>query len=132
MIHFDIKKLGRFDKVGRRKMRLKVPGDTPRSGAISCEAVSHGVARYMAGSNAEALKKLLLGHIHDAPADGIHKSTLMKRRGVGKATAFEFDSAIQWLERSGQISNVGKSYGRGGRGRSGEKYVATELMRIAA
>ncbi|MCK1640459.1 hypothetical protein IVA95_23455 [Bradyrhizobium sp. 157] len=98
----------------------------------SIDSVSQGVARYMAGSNAEALRKLVYGHIRDAAGSGIPKSVLMRKAGVTKATPFELDSALQWLERSGQVANVGKPDNRGGRGRSGEKFVATELVRAAA
>jgi Protein of unknown function (DUF3987) len=98
----------------------------------SIDCVSNGVARYMSGSKAEALWKLVLGHIRDASATGIHKSTLMRRRRVGEATHYELEQAIQWLEKSGQIAQIGNVDGKGGRGRSGEKYVAVEHHQIAA
>jgi hypothetical protein len=33
----------------------------------------------------------------------------MRCRGVAKATPFELEGAISWLERSGEIKNVGNS-----------------------
>src|SRR5437773_2687785 len=50
----------------------------------SIDSVSQGVARYMAGSNAEALRKLVYGHIQDAGGGGIPKSVLMRKAGVTK------------------------------------------------
>jgi hypothetical protein len=92
----------------------------------SIEAVSDGVARYMSGSANEALKKLIFGHIQDSGKDGIAKSSLMRRRGVAKATPFELEGVITWLERAGQIANIGKADSKISRGRSGEKYVAKD------
>jgi hypothetical protein len=92
----------------------------------SIEAVSAGVARYMSGSANEALKKLIFGHIQDSGKDGIAKSSLMRRRGVAKATPFELEGVISWLERAGQILNIGKADSKISRGRSGEKYVAKD------
>ena len=98
----------------------------------SIEAVSDGVARYMSGSANEALKKLIFGHIQDSGNDGIPKSTLMRRRGVAKATPFELEGVISWLERAGQIVNIGKNDSKISRGRSGEKYVVKRELNQTA
>ena len=98
----------------------------------SIDSVAVGVARYMSGSASEALKKLVHGHITDAGKAGIAKSTLMRGRGVAKATPFELEGVISWLERSGQITNIGKTDAKNGRGRSGEKYVARDAFADAA
>ena len=98
----------------------------------SIEAVSDGVARYMSGSASEALKKLVFGHIQDSGAGGIAKSVLMRRRGVAKATAFELEGVISWLEKADQIVLTGTADNKTRRGRSGEKYVAKEFHKAAA
>jgi hypothetical protein len=97
----------------------------------SIDAVAVGVARYMSGSSNEALKKLIFGHIQDSGAGGIPKSALMRRRGVAKATPFELEGVISWLEKADQIVNIGKPDSKSGRGRSGEKYVAREFHQAA-
>jgi hypothetical protein len=98
----------------------------------SIDAVAVGVARYMSGSANEALKKLIFGHIQDSGTGGIPKSILMRRRGVAKATPFELEGVISWLERAGQIFNIGKADSKISRGRSGEKYVAKDMHQAVA
>jgi hypothetical protein len=104
--------------------------DIEWAGAIihaSVQAVSGGVARYLAGSATEALKKLVLGHITDAGVKGLAKSVLMRKRNVGRAAGYELDGALEWLCQSGEIANIGKRDARGSRGRSGERYQARQF-----
>jgi hypothetical protein len=56
----------------------------------------------------------------------------MRRRGVAKATPFELEGVISWLEKADQIVFAGTADKKTGRGRSGEKYVAKEFCKPAA
>jgi hypothetical protein len=81
----------------------------------------------MAGSQAEALRKLIAGYVVDAGAKGLAKSKLMEKRGMS-AAGYALDDAVTYLCQQGRIKNVGKTDARGGRGRSGERYVAREFL----
>lgn len=88
----------------------------------SIDMIDDGVRKHMSGSDFESLHKKIMAFVEEAGKDGIAKSVLLRKRGMGAAKPQEFDGAIKFLVESDQITSA--VTGNKAAGRPGVRYVA--------
>lgn len=81
----------------------------------SLDTIDEGARKYMAGSEFEALHKLLYSAIRECGDDGIAKSVLQRKRGISKVQPRDFETAIKWLIEVGKIKSAIGTGPQGGR-----------------
>jgi hypothetical protein len=84
---------------------------------ISHATIMRDAEQHMAGSDFEALWKAVRAAIGKAGEDGLPHSELLRRCAAAKrAKPYELSAALEHLEHSDQIQDVGNKSGRGRRG----------------
>lgn len=97
-------------------------GDVEWSYAIvqrSLDTIEDGAAKYMVGSESEALRNAILRAIEKAGSKGIAYSDLTRAKGVKAARPYELEASLKWLEEGEQMRATRRP---GARGRAGTRY----------